>query len=125
MIAVGRGATAHQRTFKDSRIESAYGTGLAKRERRTSKVTARNGDVSTRFATDALRGNDSSNITYNQDDIANSDFLRLCTLYLQIERERSKERLENKRRQDQLKKVYDEEKDENKKKLSEVTENRN
>lgn len=43
-------------------------------------------------------------------------------LFLQIERERSKERLENKRRQDQLKKVFDEEKDENKKKLSEVTE---
>lgn len=43
-------------------------------------------------------------------------------LYLQIERERSKERLENKRRQDQLKKVFDEEKEENKKKLSEVTE---
>ncbi|XP_011863436.1 PREDICTED: GRIP and coiled-coil domain-containing protein 2 isoform X2 [Vollenhovia emeryi] len=38
----------------------------------------------------------------------------------EIERERSKERLENKRRQDQLKKVYDEEKDENKKKLSEL-----
>lgn len=60
-----------------------------------------------------------------QDDIVNSDFLRLYTVYLQIERERSKERLENKRRQDQLKKVYDEEKEENKKKLSEVTENRN
>lgn len=45
-------------------------------------------------------------------------------LYLQIERERSKERLENKRRQDQLKKVFDEEKEEKKKKLSEVTENR-
>jgi len=43
---------------------------------------------------------------------------------LQIERERSKERLENKRKQDQLKKVFDEEKDENKKKLSEVSENR-
>lgn len=43
---------------------------------------------------------------------------------MQIERERSKERLENKRRQDQLKKVFDEEKDENKKKLSEVIENR-
>lgn len=67
----------------------------------------------------------SNNITYKQDDVANSDFLRLYTLYLQIERERSKERLENKRRQDQLKKVYDEEKEENKKKLSEVTENRN
>lgn len=39
---------------------------------------------------------------------------------MQIERERSKERLENKRRQDQLKKVFDEEKDESKKKLSEV-----
>ncbi|KAL0099745.1 hypothetical protein PUN28_019864 [Cardiocondyla obscurior] len=38
----------------------------------------------------------------------------------EIERERNKERLENKRRQDQLKKVYDEEKDENKKKLSEL-----
>ncbi|XP_018372178.1 PREDICTED: protein MLP2 isoform X3 [Trachymyrmex cornetzi] len=38
----------------------------------------------------------------------------------EIERERSKERLENKRRQDQLKKVFDEEKDENKKKLSEL-----
>lgn len=58
-----------------------------------------------------------------QDDIVNSDFLRRV-LCLQIERERSKERLENKRRQDQLKKVFDEEKDENKKKLSEVTENR-
>lgn len=43
-------------------------------------------------------------------------------LFLQIERERSKERLENKRRQDQLKKVFDEEKEENKKKLSEVIE---
>lgn len=43
---------------------------------------------------------------------------------MQIERERSKERLENKRRQDQLKKVFDEEKEENKKKLSEVTKNR-
>lgn len=42
---------------------------------------------------------------------------------MQIERERNKERIENKRRQDQLKKVFDEEKDENKKKLSEVTEN--
>lgn len=67
----------------------------------------------------------SNNITYKQDDVANSDFLQLYTLYLQIERERSKERLENKRRQDQLKKVYDEEKEEKKKKLSEVTENRN
>ncbi|EFN77052.1 hypothetical protein EAI_02454 [Harpegnathos saltator] len=38
----------------------------------------------------------------------------------EIERERSKERLENKRRQDQLKKVFDEEKDENKKKLTEL-----
>ncbi|XP_077271634.1 uncharacterized protein LOC143902526 isoform X2 [Temnothorax americanus] len=38
----------------------------------------------------------------------------------EIERERSKERLENKRRQDQLKKVFDEEKEENKKKLSEL-----
>lgn len=43
-------------------------------------------------------------------------------IILQIERERSKERLENKRRQDQLKKVYDEEKEEKKKKLSEVIE---
>lgn len=41
---------------------------------------------------------------------------------LQIERERSKERLENKRKQDQLKKVFDEEKGENKKKLLEVIE---
>jgi len=41
-------------------------------------------------------------------------------LFLQIERERNKERLENKRRQDQLKKVFDEEKEENKKKLLEV-----
>ncbi|XP_012543170.2 GRIP and coiled-coil domain-containing protein 2 isoform X2 [Monomorium pharaonis] len=38
----------------------------------------------------------------------------------EIERERSKERLENKRKQDQLKKVFDEEKDENRKKLSEL-----
>ncbi|XP_070151041.1 uncharacterized protein [Polyergus mexicanus] len=38
----------------------------------------------------------------------------------EIERERSKERLENKRRQDQLKKVFDEEKEENKKKLLEL-----
>ncbi|XP_006615410.1 rootletin isoform X3 [Apis dorsata] len=38
----------------------------------------------------------------------------------EIERERSKERLENKRRQDQLKKVYDEEKEESKKKLLEL-----
>lgn len=44
-------------------------------------------------------------------------------IFLQIERERSKERLENKRRQDQLKKVFDEEKEENKKKLSEVIKN--
>ncbi|XP_043248781.1 golgin IMH1 isoform X1 [Colletes gigas] len=38
----------------------------------------------------------------------------------EIERERSKERLETKRRQDQLKKVYDEEKEESKKKLLEL-----
>nr|XP_012227813.1 PREDICTED: myosin-9 isoform X2 [Linepithema humile] len=38
----------------------------------------------------------------------------------EIERERSKERLENKRKQDQLKKVFDEEKEENKKKLLEL-----
>ncbi|XP_076649375.1 uncharacterized protein LOC143357069 isoform X1 [Halictus rubicundus] len=38
----------------------------------------------------------------------------------EIERERSKERLENKRRQDQLKKVYDEEKEESRKKLLEL-----
>ncbi|XP_020296527.1 golgin IMH1-like isoform X2 [Pseudomyrmex gracilis] len=38
----------------------------------------------------------------------------------EIERERSKERLENKRRQDQLKKIFDEEKEESKKKLSEL-----
>ncbi|XP_043520891.1 myosin-10 isoform X2 [Frieseomelitta varia] len=38
----------------------------------------------------------------------------------ELERERSKERLENKRRQDQLKKVYDEEKEESKKKLLEL-----
>ncbi|XP_043284531.1 plectin isoform X2 [Venturia canescens] len=38
----------------------------------------------------------------------------------EVERERDKERLENKRRQDQLKKVFDEEKDENKKKLVEL-----
>ncbi|OAD52401.1 hypothetical protein WN48_01704 [Eufriesea mexicana] len=38
----------------------------------------------------------------------------------EIERERSKERLENKRRQDQLKKVYDEEKEESKRKLLEI-----
>ncbi|XP_029160723.1 kinesin-like protein KIF15 isoform X1 [Nylanderia fulva] len=38
----------------------------------------------------------------------------------EIERERNKERLENKRRQDQLKKVFDEEKEENKKKLLEL-----
>jgi len=50
--------------------------------------------------------------------------MTLRALFLQIERERSKERLENKRRQDQLKKVFDEEKEENKKKLSEVSENR-
>ena len=35
-------------------------------------------------------------------------------------RERDKERLESKRKQDQLKKLFDEEKDENKKKLMEV-----
>lgn len=46
--------------------------------------------------------------------------LSLWILSLQIERERSKERLENKRRQDQMKKVFDEEKEENKKKLLEV-----
>ncbi|KAG7189844.1 hypothetical protein KM043_017500 [Ampulex compressa] len=38
----------------------------------------------------------------------------------ETERERSKERLENKRRQDQLKKVFDEEKEESKKKLVEL-----
>lgn len=38
----------------------------------------------------------------------------------EVERERDKERLENKRRHDQLKKVFDEEKDENKKKLIEL-----
>lgn len=58
MIAVGRRAVAHQRTLEDSRIKSAYGIGLAERERRTSKVTARNCNVSARFATDAIRGND-------------------------------------------------------------------
>lgn len=38
----------------------------------------------------------------------------------EIERERDKERLENKRKQDQLKKSFDEEKEENKKKLIEL-----
>ncbi|KAJ8684430.1 hypothetical protein QAD02_020222 [Eretmocerus hayati] len=38
----------------------------------------------------------------------------------EVERERDKERLENKRKQDQLKKIFDEEKDENKKKLVEL-----
>lgn len=57
-IAVGGGTIAHKRTFEDSRIESTHGTGLAKRKRRTSKITARNGNVSTRFATDAIRGTD-------------------------------------------------------------------
>lgn len=38
----------------------------------------------------------------------------------EIERERAKERLENKRKQDQLKKAFDEEKEENKKKLVEL-----
>lgn len=65
-----------------------------------------------------------SNIIHKQDDRQYSDFSTIPrTLCLQIERERSKERLENKRRQDQLKKVFDEEKEENKKKLSEVTAN--
>lgn len=41
------------------------------------------------------------------------------TLY-EVERERDKERLENKRNNEQLKKIYDEEKDESKKKLEEV-----
>ncbi|XP_044581394.1 trichohyalin-like isoform X2 [Cotesia glomerata] len=41
------------------------------------------------------------------------------TLY-EVERERDKERLENKRRQDQMKKIFDEEKEENKKKLIEL-----
>ncbi|XP_057329027.1 trichohyalin [Microplitis mediator] len=41
------------------------------------------------------------------------------TLY-EVERERDKERLENKRRQDQMKKIFDEEKDESKKKLIEL-----
>ncbi|KAF7996678.1 hypothetical protein HCN44_002324 [Aphidius gifuensis] len=41
------------------------------------------------------------------------------TLY-EVERERDKERLENKRRHEQLKKIYDEEKDENNKKLEEL-----
>ncbi|KAK0158539.1 hypothetical protein PV328_009530 [Microctonus aethiopoides] len=41
------------------------------------------------------------------------------TLY-EVERERDKERLENKRRQEQTKKIFDEEKDENKKKLIEL-----
>lgn len=57
-IAVGRGAVAHQWTLENSRIESAHGAGLAKRERRTSKVTARNGNVSSRFATNTVRGTD-------------------------------------------------------------------
>ncbi|OXU26630.1 hypothetical protein TSAR_001664, partial [Trichomalopsis sarcophagae] len=39
----------------------------------------------------------------------------------EVERERDKERLENKRKQDQLKKIFDEEKDENKKKLVEAS----
>lgn len=39
---------------------------------------------------------------------------------LKVERERDKERLENKRSHEQLKKIYDEEKDENNKKLEEV-----
>ncbi|XP_058803627.1 trichohyalin isoform X3 [Phymastichus coffea] len=38
----------------------------------------------------------------------------------EVERERDKERLENKRKQDQLKKTFDEEKEENKKKLVEL-----
>jgi len=58
MIVVGRGTIAHQRTLEDSRIESAYGVGLAKRERRTSKITARNGNVSARSATNIIRGID-------------------------------------------------------------------
>jgi len=58
IITVGRGTVAHQRTFEDSRIESAHGAGLAKRERRTSKIIARNGNVSARFATDTIRGTD-------------------------------------------------------------------
>ncbi|CAG5097589.1 Protein of unknown function [Cotesia congregata] len=41
-------------------------------------------------------------------------------LSLKVERERDKERLENKRRQDQMKKIFDEEKEENKKKLIEL-----
>lgn len=57
-IAVGRGTIAHERTFEDSRIESTHGTSLAKRKRRTSKITARNGNVSSRFATDSIRGID-------------------------------------------------------------------
>lgn len=58
---------------------------------------------------------------HESDNIANSQIFYTSTnANLQIERERSKERLENKRRQDQLKKVFDEEKEENKKKLLEV-----
>lgn len=58
---------------------------------------------------------------HKSDNIVNSQIFYTSTnANLQIERERSKERLENKRRQDQLKKVFDEEKEENKKKLLEV-----
>lgn len=58
---------------------------------------------------------------HKSDNIINSQIFYTSTnANLQIERERSKERLENKRRQDQLKKVFDEEKEENKKKLLEV-----
>lgn len=63
-----------------------------------------------------------SNLMHKSDNTVNS---QICYSHfyanLQIERERSKERLENKRRQDQLKKVFDEEKEENKKKLLEVS----
>jgi len=53
-IAVGGGAITHQRTFENSRIESANGVSLAKRERRTSKIAAGNGNASARFAANVV-----------------------------------------------------------------------
>lgn len=55
-IPAGGRTIAHQRSFEDPRIKGANGTGLAKRERRTSKTASGNGDVSERLAADVIRG---------------------------------------------------------------------
>lgn len=58
MIVAGGGTIAYQRSFKNPRTESANGISLAKRKRRASKITPRNGHVSERFATNVIRGID-------------------------------------------------------------------